>query len=520
MNKTRINDIFTKQFTFKESFLFYLALFSVYILPLITSGIHYRDDYVRALRGNDWDILGRKLTDLLMYTTSINFNSILNISPLNYIIIILLFSFTLALFVHKNFIEKNIFNHIACSFFVLSPFFLQNLYYQYDSLSMSLSLCLVLIAYTLDWDKHKNLFIAALFLVLSAALFQPVTNVFIALLVSGFIFGLKDEERSYKKLFKGIIIYIVGLSVYFIWFKYLNPVAATDRGKIIDINITSIKDQTILSLDLFWTILKPLLSSPISLFLIVAFIGFTIYIIKNIITIKGLLKKITILISPVILIFTLWGPFILLDEAFSEARVYISFGVILFSLLLGFIKIFNNKHWLLSLVLGFSVLNAFSLIYISTNLLKEEDKFNNQLSEWISYDINSRPELLKYKTVYINSFPPRAPNSKITLNNIPFLQYINTPFNVWISRYVIESKGVKNIYKDINNMDDKYDWNAICVDKSVKPIIINQYYEIYVIKNELTVNKEHLSVWFKRRPNLCDDPKNVDFRKYYIKLKY
>ena len=97
MNKTRINDIFTKQFTFKESFLFYLALFSVYILPLITSGIHYRDDYVRALRGNDWDILGRKLTDLLMYTTSINFNSILNISPLNYIIIILLFSFTLAL---------------------------------------------------------------------------------------------------------------------------------------------------------------------------------------------------------------------------------------------------------------------------------------------------------------------------------------------------------------------------------------------------------------------------------------
>ena len=227
MNKSKISDIFIKQFTFKESFLFYLALFSVYILPLITSGVHYRDDYVRALRGNDWDILGRKLTDLLMYITSINFNSILNISPLNYVIIILLFSFTLALFVHKNFIEKNIFNHIACSFFVLSPFFLQNLYYQYDSLSMSLSLCLVLIAYTLDWDKHKNLFIAALFLVLSAALFQPVTNVFIALLVSGFIFGLKDEERSYKKLFKGIIIYIVGLSVYFIWFKYLNPVAAS-----------------------------------------------------------------------------------------------------------------------------------------------------------------------------------------------------------------------------------------------------------------------------------------------------
>lgn len=520
MNKSRINDIFTKQFTFKESFLFYLALFSVYILPLITSGVHYRDDYVRALRGNDWDILGRKLTDLLMYTTSINFNSILNISPLNYIIIILLFSLTLTFFIHKNLIEKNIFNHIACSFFVLSPFFLQNLYYQYDSLSMSLSLCLVLVAYTIDWNQNKNIFLGILFLFLSAALFQPITNIFLALLVSGFIFGIKDEDRSYKNLFKGIIIYFIGLLTYFIWFKYLNPVAATNRGEIIDISIISIKNQVVLSFDLFWTILKPLLSSPISIFLAISFIGFFIYIIKTIINSKNYIKNIIILLSPIVLIFTLWGPFILLDEAFSEARVFTSFGVIIFSLLLGLIKTFNNKHWFLSLVLGFSILNAFSLIYISSNLLKEEDKFNNQLSEWISYDINSRPELLKYKTVYINSFPPRAPNSKIILNNIPFLQYINTPFNVWISRYVIESKGVKNIYKDINNMDDKYDWNAICVDKTVKPIITNQYYEMYIIRNELTVSKEHLSVWFKRRPNLCDDPKNVDFRKYYIKLKY
>lgn len=305
MNKSRINDIFTKQFTFKESFLFYLALFSVYILPLVTSGVHYRDDYVRALRGNDWDILGRKLTDLLMYTTSINFNSILNISPLNYIIIILLFSLTLTFFIHKNLIEKNIFNHIACSFFVLSPFFLQNLYYQYDSLSMSLSLCLVLVAYTLDWNQNKNIFLGVLFLFLSAALFQPITNIFLALLVSGFIFGLKDNERSYKNLFNGISIYFVGLLTYFVWFKYLNPVAATNRGEIIDISVISIKNQVVLSFDLFWTILKPLLSSPISLFLVITSIGFFIYIIQSMIKSKNIITSIIIIFSPIVLIFTL-----------------------------------------------------------------------------------------------------------------------------------------------------------------------------------------------------------------------
>lgn len=520
MKKHTISNIFLKEFSFKESLLFYLSIFSLYILPLIINNVHYRDDYVRVLRGNDWDILGRKLTDLLMYLTSINFDSILNISPFNYIIIVLLFSYTLAYFIHNNFIEKNLFAHICSSFFVLSPFFLQNLYYQYDSLSMSLGMCLVLIAYSLNWNNKKHFCSAIIFIILSAALFQPITNVFLALLILGYIHSLKDKEHGFKILFKGITIYTIALAFYFLWFKYINPVAATDRGKLIPVNFSSIKEQVILSIDLFWTIFKTLLSSPISIFLGIASIGYFIYIIKLILISKDITKKISILLSPLLLFITLWGPFILLEEAFSEARVYTSMGVIIFAILLGFIRIFNKKYWVISTILGFILLNSFSLIYISSNLAKEEDRFNNQLSEWISYDINSRPELLKYKTVYINSFPPRAPNSKVVLNNIPFLQYINTPFNVWMSRYVIESKGVKNIYKDINNMDDKYDWNAICADKSVKPVVSNQYYEMYIIKNTLTVSKEHLSVWFKRRPNLCDDPKNIDFRKYYIKLKY
>lgn len=520
MNSSAIKNIFLKQFSFKESVLFYLALFSIYILPLIINNVHYRDDYVRVIRGNDWDILGRKFTDLLMYLTSINFDSILNISPFNYIVIIVIFSYTLAYFMHHILIEKNIYAHIAAGFFVLSPFFLQNLYYQYDSLSMSLGMCLILLSYSLNWNNKKHFLLAIIFIMLSAALFQPITNVFLALLIIGYIFSLKDKEFNYKVLFKGIIIYTTALLIYFIWFKYINPVAATDRGKLISINFISIKEQFILSLDLFWTIFKPLLSSPVSLFLGIAFIGYFIYIIKTAITTKGIINKFIISLSPLLLFFTLWGPFIILEEAFSEARVYTTVGPIIFALLLGFIRIFKNKNWFVSFLLGFTLLNSFSLIYISSNLSKEEDKFNDQLSQWISYDINSRPELLKYKTVYINSFPPRSPNSKVVLNNIPFLQYINTPFNVWMSRYVIESKGVKNIYKDINNMDDKYDWNVICINKTVKPVVVNQYYEMYVIKNELTVNKEHLSVWFKRRPNLCDDPKNVDFRKYYIKLKY
>ena len=48
---------------------------------------------------------------------------------------------------------------------------------------------------------------------------------------------------------------------------------------------------------------------------------------------------------------------------------------------------------------------------------------------------------------------------------------------------VMRSHGVKNIYKDLNNVDDLYDWESICESKTAKLIIENQYYNIYIISN-------------------------------------
>lgn len=518
----KLKSFLSKDFTLKEGILTYIILLGLYILPLITSNLHYRDDYVRVLRGNDWDILGRRFTDFTMYFLSINFDAILNISPLNYILSILILSFTMAHFIQKIEIKKSLFSHVALSLIVLSPFYLQNLSYQYDSFPMSLSVCLILLAYTQNWYTAKGFILALALIAGSASFFQPATNIYPVLIIGGFLLSLKDNDASkrIKTLGLGTLTYLFGLVVYFIWLKFINSVAQTDRAKLIHLNIDAISAQLKLVIELFHIVAGSLVYSPLFLLFSISLLIFIAHIILLLIKTKGFINKALIIASPVGLVFFIWGPFILLEEAFSEARVFMSMGAIMTVVGFSIIKILDKKIIFKAILFSLVVINCFSMMYIYVNLAKEDDAFNDQLATSIAYDINSRPELFNLKSVYINSYPPRTPNSKIVLNNIPFLEYINTPFNVWISRYVIESKGVHHIYKDINNMDDKYDWEAICEKKTARLTVSNKNYDIYIIKNDSLVNKTHVSVWFKRRENLCDDPPNLVFKKYYIKLAY
>lgn len=518
----KLKSFLSKDFTLREGILTYIILLGLYILPLITSNLHYRDDYVRVLRGNDWDILGRRFTDFTMYFLSINFNAILNISPLNYILSILILSLTMAHFIQKVEIRKSLFSHIALSFIILSPFYLQNLSYQYDSFPMSFSVCLILLAYTQNWHTVKGFIIALALIAGAASFFQPATNIYPVLIIGGFLLSLKDNNTSnkIKTLFLGAITYLSGLIVYFVWLKFINSVAQTDRSKLIDLNVDSISTQLHLVIDLFKIVSSSLIYSPLFLLFTIGLLLFIIHISILIYTIKGVVSKALVAASPFAMVFFIWGPFILLEEAFSEARVFMSLGAIMSIIGFSMIKFLDRKIVFKGIFFSLVVLNCLSMMYIYVNLAKEDDAFNDQLATSVAYDINSRPELFDLKSVYINSYPPRTPNSKIVLNNIPFLEYINTPFNVWISRYVIESKGVHHIYKDINNMDDKYDWEAICQNKTAKRVVNNKYYEIYTIKNDNLINKTHVSVWFKRRDSLCDDPPNLVFKKYYIKLAY
>lgn len=508
-----IKKLLNKDLNFKESFIFLASLLSLYLLPLIINGINYRDDYVRALRGNDWDILGRKLADLSAQILTFGFGKIVNVSPLTYILSIVIIALSLSYFIIKTRINKSLLTHIALSFLFLGPLYLQNFSYKYDNLPMTLSVCLALLSFSIRWDNYKKILVSTISLTCSLFLFQPSSNIFLVLCIMGFIIKSK-EEKEIPFIFKSLCIYSISILSYYIWLKYINNLAETTRGKIVSLNEFG---QTFkIATSVLKDFLSPFVASPIFLFICLLIIFYVLFIFCKLYKSKEtVLYKVILILSPILLFISIWGPFILLDEIFSRPRVFVSIGAILSCLML-IQNIMLSQYRILNYILmSIWLLFSFSLMYQYANLQKEDDLFNRELSSWIAYDINNNEELYSLPIVYVNGFPEKGPNTKVIMENNPFLKYINMPYYNWFSRFVIESMGVKNVYKDINNIDDKYDWESICKFHTAVRIKNNRYYDIYIIENNKSQYKKHVSVWFKRNKDLCQDEPNLTDRKAY-----
>ena len=510
---TPMKNYFNKQFLFKDSFIFFISLLSLYILPFVINNIPYRDDEVRILKGNNWSGLGRGMSDLLMNSLSFSFDKIANIAPLTWILTVLLFSLTLSYFIQKSLLNKNLFNHIAISFIIISPFYLQNLSYQYDCLTMSFGVCLATLAFLIDFNNKKNIFFSFLLLLMATFFFQPVSNIFILLTALNLIIDLKSGKDKTKEVLKSLFIYSITIIIYYFLFKTFFDYASENRSGIT--HEGEISNTIIHSLWIFSQFFKDLIFSVGGIFILVlilfVFLAYIVSLYKNGFN-KILFWKI---ISPFIILFSLWGPFILLEESFARPRVFVTFGFIFMA---GFLIIEQNLKQIKNfnfIILSIITLYSISLCYQYNHLASQEYSYNKMLTEWISKDINDDKELYSKKTVYLNSHPNYSEASKVILTNNPFLKYIQMPYYNWFSRYYLQNRGVENVYKDLTNIDDSFDWKAICENNNAKLVKENRYYNIYIINNPKLAegNQDHVSVWFKRNDNLCLDKPNIVFKR-------
>lgn len=514
MNWDDIKKYINMDFTYKQSLIFYLSLLTLFIFPIMSNNLPYRDDQVRILRGNDWAFMGRNMADFVMHILTFSYDKLSNISPLTFILSITVLSFTFSKFIHLSNLKKDVINHLSLSLIVLCPFYLQNLSYQYDNLTMSLGVCFSMFAFILKWHNKKNVFYSILFLTGSIFFFQPVSNIFVILVIANLFILLKNKEEKLKDIFKGIFIYTISVLVYYFLFKHYFELTTSNRATLIslhDLPLTFIN-----ALNILGKFLQPFILSPIVAFIMIAGLLFGASFFYMLFKEKEtLFIKIIKITSPFFIILFIWGPFIMLEETFARPREFVALGVILSLIFISNNEnIYHFKKFNLLTILGISFY-FISLSYQYANLGKQEYSYNEMLTEWISKDINSNKDLYSKNLVYLNSHPDYAPGSKIILNNQPFLQYVQMPYYNWFSRFYLENRGVKNIYKDITNIDDKYDWNAICRTNTAKLIIENKYYNIYLINNPLLKkeDQEHVSVWFKRNNNVCEDRPNIEFKR-------
>jgi hypothetical protein len=175
-------------------FLWAFALYLLAILPIIRADRFYVDDMGRALTGYlGWSGDGRPLANVFMEVFNLG-TPLTDISPLPQIVSVALLA-ALAVSVAGRFrIPGNILPALIVAPLVISPFFLENLSYKFDALTMTLALFLAVMTVLKTRDDLPGVLLGTLGLVASLSLYQAAFNAFLVFAAVEFVDMQQRDE--------------------------------------------------------------------------------------------------------------------------------------------------------------------------------------------------------------------------------------------------------------------------------------------------------------------------------------
>lgn len=204
------------------------ALYSLVLWPILRADRFYIDDLGRSRSGYlGWGKDGRPLSNIVMEALNVG-TPLTDISPLPQLLCIALFAY-LAVLVAKRFELDGIWKApLVVAPLVANPFFLENLSYKFDSLTMSLAVVLAAIAVLSFRAVGWRPIVAGWFILLaSLCLYQPALNVFLIFVAVEFLFGQWCRTRADDSL-RALTYRVLQVGAALVTYKLI--AAATVRG--------------------------------------------------------------------------------------------------------------------------------------------------------------------------------------------------------------------------------------------------------------------------------------------------
>lgn len=487
----------------------------LFVLPIIIANVPYMDDNTRMDNGVAyWEYEGRPLTTILFKILNFNLYEIANVAPMPLLIGLFFVIFTINYATDKMSAKKTIFNIIPFTFIICNPFFLQNMSYQFDSIGHLFSVGFIILSlfYSSD-NKYKQHIFPVIAVILSCASYQPTSNLYIGLYCVIFLFDLNRSkyEKSLTHIFRYISYYILGCSIYyllyFIGFTYFF-VEISNRNHIINFSqlFLSYKISFNEFLNLYLLINHGLTGILINISIIfiltnVLFKSFLIYK-KEENRSERLVKTIFTLLIPFGLVFSILGPFVLLQELFFNPRDFPSVGA--FFMVFGFSFYYFDFHNYLKKVFIFLwLICLFSFSFMYGNALHYDNNYKQYVYDSIARDLELHSNEIKDKKIQV--YGQNAMTSYIyhAIEINPFIKALIFPENTnFVKKYNLSARNIYNVIGGV--IDDDYnEWNNIC-HNNTSPLVKNGNYDIFTFE-------DHISVWFKNNPNLCSNiPSDVN----------
>ncbi|WP_266157134.1 glucosyltransferase domain-containing protein, partial [Dyella silvatica] len=177
-------------------FVILLALYVLVLLPILRANRYYNDDLKRALIGHTgWDSTGRPLTTLLMKLLQCYDHALVDISPLTQIGAIAILAWIGVLIARRYAIASPWLAALVSFPLGAQPFYLENLSYKFDALSMSLAIYFALLPLIALKSSRRGWWLGVLALFVSLNFYQPAINAYLIFTLLDLVIAQLQEKK-------------------------------------------------------------------------------------------------------------------------------------------------------------------------------------------------------------------------------------------------------------------------------------------------------------------------------------
>lgn len=468
----------------KNIIVFIIIASSIFLLPSIITDVLYRDDAYRlSINGGYWWWLGRPLADAIIYITSMSENKIINSHPFGLILSLVIFITLVRCIINNRMVMPFNYAKAPIVFILVSPFFIQNISYQYDAPGMILSLSMAMMSfYVISINTKFSVFISVLLLFLSLCFYQPCANIFLGLSAINIITKIRNGDKN--KLFYLCVDMVIFVSSYLLYFFVIVKIlgfADKSRANIINIYdvLSSIHHVT---RDLYSIYILPFFSSGVviiySLLLITSILLISKRIkLRKVSAYNIVCSVLSFFVAMILFLFSIIGISFLIPEGISGARVLVGFATVTMLIATISIKALNDRYPLY--ISSILLIPTLVLTYQSFKYGSEQRRYEYFIMNEIGYDLANNNASKAYLVGQFKLSPP----VKSAIDHNRAIGLFVSGSQPWVSKRLMYSLGVVNIEQGWNSSPKE----AFDIINTGDEIIKNKNYSIYKKDNNVTI---------------------------------
>lgn len=475
----------------KSNLIIISTLAIVYCLPIIFGTSYYYDDLFRAYSGySSWNSDGRPFANIFYQILTFG-QTMPDMFPVALIISIFIFAY-IGKKLGDSYGANNSYAYcFAYTMIIMSPLFISNLLFRYDSSFMMLAISACIFPYTITLDKKINIAFGTLAVIVSFGLYQAAISIFIAFagieLFRNSCFN--DAKSTIKKcairimqLVVAYVIYsklILGFFVINDYFKEFNqPISLSVEGMSqLMANIsTSMHNIT-------------LMLSPGFLIAATPIICYSIFcVVNHSITRKKSSPIIGLILALVALSIAVPGIAIFGEKPIFYPRIYIGVGACIFFICYIPVMLNGNKKITIAAQFIF-MLYLFGMINATINAVRSDVEFQKTTSQRIINIIDNNYLSTNHKIVILGQLR-QSPLSYVNSLSYPLITILSPQhfINGYDGgRFMIMHAGLDNVEYPDTQEQNKYRDEI----KKSKPIFANNIFSIYNINSTTVISFEN-----------------------------